>query len=126
MDKINILQIHNIDNRLEKYIPFLDQLTQQYGKKEKNYYIIPILDFQTGVQHIDVFFNLLSQKCLISNYATGYLWTDGETVRSDGFAFKFSWMKQRQTSVHLDTRLDGDNICANYIFNNMKRYSWFK
>jgi hypothetical protein len=58
--------------------------------------------------------------------ATGYLWTDGETVRSDSFSFKFSWMKQRQTSVHLDTRLEGDNICANHIFNNCKRYSWFK
>lgn len=56
----------------------------------------------------------------------GYLWTDGETVRSDGFAFKFAWMKQRETSVHLDTAKQGDDICADYIFNNLKRYAWFK
>lgn len=69
MEKINILQIHNYDNRLERFIPFLDQITQQYGKKEKNYYILPILTYQTGVGFIDNFFNTLSQKCLNENYS---------------------------------------------------------
>jgi hypothetical protein len=69
MDKINILKIHNYNNRLEIFIPFLDQITQQYGKKEKNYYILPILNYQTGVEFIDVFFNTLTQKCQYENYS---------------------------------------------------------
>lgn len=58
--------------------------------------------------------------------ATGYIYTDGETKRDDGFQFFFSWMKQRGTSVHFDTRKQGDDITASYNFNNMKRYIWFK
>lgn len=61
------------------------------------------------------------------NDSCGYLWTDGETVRSDGFAFKFAWMKQRQTSIHLDTTKEGDDVCAKFILDNMKRtYAEFK
>lgn len=56
----------------------------------------------------------------------GNLWTDGEKLRSDGFQFRFAWMKQGQTSVHLDTRKEGDNICAQYIFDRLKRYPDFK
>lgn len=58
--------------------------------------------------------------------ATGYLWTDGETMRSDGFQFFWSWMRQDGANVHMDTNRNGDEICADYIFNNMKRYTWFK
>lgn len=58
--------------------------------------------------------------------ADWYLWTNGEQMRSDGFQFRFSWMKQRQTSVHLDTRLSGDDECAAYGFNKMKRYPYWK
>lgn len=57
---------------------------------------------------------------------TGYLWTDGETVRSDGFHFQYSWMRQSGHNVHFDTNKQGDEICAGFIFNNMKRYSWFR
>lgn len=57
--------------------------------------------------------------------ATAYLWTDGETIRSDGFKFSYSWMKRNGASVHLNTSKIGDDTIASYIFNNMKRYSWF-
>lgn len=50
----------------------------------------------------------------------GDLWTDGETVRSDGFYMKKSEMKQKGTSIHINTATTLDNRCAQKIFDNMK------
>lgn len=50
----------------------------------------------------------------------GHLYTDGEVVRFDGFFVKKSEMKQRGTSVHIDTRTELDNRCANQLFNGLK------
>lgn len=56
----------------------------------------------------------------------GDLWTVGETTRSDGFYMKKVEMKQRGTSVHIDTRTGLDERCANKILTGLKRYPDFK
>lgn len=55
-----------------------------------------------------------------------YLFTDGENVRSDGFKFYYSWMKQNGTNIHMDTSKGGDEACADYGLANCRaRYEWF-
>lgn len=81
--------------------------------------------------------NCWSAKWLVeSTFATGHLlngvwitdapsmWTDGENVRSDGFAVKYSWFKS-DGSPHLNVG-EGRVYLANWLFNYCKRYSEFK
>jgi hypothetical protein len=55
----------------------------------------------------------------------GYFYTDGETVRSDGFYVKKSEFKQKGTSVHINTATQLDERAATQLFNGMKRYPDF-
>jgi hypothetical protein len=52
------------------------------------------------------------------------MWTDGETVRSDGFYFRRSWAKP-DGSPHLNPG-EGRVYLANWLFNYCKRYTEFK
>lgn len=55
----------------------------------------------------------------------GNFWTEGETVRSDGFYVKKSEFKQKGTSVHINTTTQLDERAATQLFNGMKRYTDF-
>jgi hypothetical protein len=81
--------------------------------------------------------NCFSAKWVVeSTFATNHLlngvwvtdapsmWTDGETVRSDGFAIKYSWFKT-DGSPHLALG-EGRTYLANWLFNYCKRYAEFK
>lgn len=51
------------------------------------------------------------------------MWSDGETLRSDGFAFKYSYCKS-DGSPHIYS--DGAAYCANWAFNYCHRYPEFR
>lgn len=57
--------------------------------------------------------------------AAGYLWSDGENRRSDGFQFRFDWMKP--ADVHLNTQKGGDEYLADWIATRMTAHfgTWF-
>lgn len=54
------------------------------------------------------------------NDSCGYIYTDGEQMRSDGFKIMFKWFKKKGGSIHLDTNQQGDEITAQFIFDNQK------
>lgn len=55
----------------------------------------------------------------------GNFWTEGETVRSDGFYVKKNEFKQKGTSVHINTTTQLDERAATQLSNGMKRYPEF-
>lgn len=62
--------------------------------------------------------------------ATAYCWTNGEVpmigningIGTAEFQFFFSWMKSG--NVHMDTRKQGDELTADFILDNYRRYSF--
>jgi len=55
------------------------------------------------------------------------MWTAGETIRSDGFAFKYAWCKVESDGIvgpHIYS--EGAAYCADWLFNYCKRYPEFK
>lgn len=108
-----------------KHIEFLSRFNGDKLAGEAARKFLPPSDFENGISN-----KLVVEECIKNdsrlndiflNDSIGYVYTDGENVRSDGFRMLYKYFLDDGAHIHLDVKTQGDEIAAQHLFDNQKR-----